>query len=127
MAKSSLRKNGFIGLLSLFVVLAELGCGTLVSNAVAPVTNISVTNNTSRTIAHIYLSSPDNDNWGPDQLNDNAMAPGASATISNASCAQATIKVVAEDQDGCFVTAVIQCNENSSWTITNAATPNCGN
>ncbi len=127
MTKLSLRKNAIIGFASLLVVFVVLGCGTMISNANAPAGNISVTNNSSRSISHIYLSAPDNDNWGPDQLNDNALAPGASVTINNASCNQSTIKVVAEDQEGCFVSAVIQCGENSSWTITNDTTPNCGN
>jgi hypothetical protein len=126
MTNSSLRKNGFIGLLSLFVLAAVLGCGTTISRAGAPATNISVTNNSSRTVTHLYLSPPDSDNWGADQLNDNALAPGASFTISNASCDQGSIKVIAEDQDGCFVSTVIQCSENAGWTITSDAVPNCG-
>ena len=127
MTKLSLRKNAIIGFTSLLVVFVVLGCGTLISNANAPAASIAVTNNSSRSISHIYLSAPDNDNWGPDQLNNASLAPGASVTINNASCNQSTIKVVAEDQDGCFVSAVIECAENSSWTITNDATPNCGN
>jgi hypothetical protein len=126
MTKSSVRKNGFIGFISLLVVFAVLGCGTMISNANAPVTNIAVTNNSGRTIAHIYLSPPDNDNWGPDQLNNSSLAPGASVTISNASCNQATIKVIAEDSDGCFTSAVIECSENSGWTIASDAARNCG-
>ena len=127
MTNSSIRKYGFISLVSLLVMVAVLGCGTMISNANAPATSISVTNNSSRTISHIYLSSPDNDNWGPDQLSETSISPGASVTINNASCNQATVKVIAEDQDGCFVSAVIECTENSSWTISNDATPNCGN
>ena len=125
MTKSSLRKNGFIGLLSLLVVVAVLGCGTMVSRAVAPVTNISVTNNSGRTISHVYLSPPNSDNWGPDQLNDSGLAPGASVTINNAAC-EGSVKVIAEDQDGCFITTVVQCSENAGWTIASDAPRNCG-
>ena len=127
MTKSSLRKNGFIGLLFLFVIVAVLGCGTMVSTAVAPPANISITNNSGRSISHVYLSPPNSENWGPDQLNDNAIAPGSSFTISNAACDQGSIKIIAEDQDGCFITTVIQCSENAGWTITSDAPRNCGN
>lgn len=126
MTKSSLRKNGFISLLSLLVVLAVLGCGTMVSNAVAPATNIAITNSSGRTISHIYLSPPNSDNWGPDQLNDNAIASGTSITITSAAC-EGSVKVIAEDQDGCFISTVIQCSENAGWTITSDAPRNCGN
>ena len=126
MTNSSLRKNGFIGLLSLFVVVAVLGCGTMVSNAVAPTTNISITNNSGRSISHIYLSPPNSDNWGPDQLNDNAVASGSSVTISSAAC-EGSVKVIAEDQDGCFISTTIACSENAGWTISSDAPRNCGN
>lgn len=126
MTKSSLRKNGIIGLLSVLAVFVVLGCGTMISKATAPTMTISVTNNSGRTISHIYLSAADNDNWGPDQLNDTPVASGSSVSINSASC-QGSIKVIAEDADGCFVTTVIQCAENADWTITSDAARNCGN
>jgi hypothetical protein len=110
----------------LCVVILVLGCSTMLSRARTQMTTITVTNNSSRTITHVYLSPPASDNWSADQLSDNALAPGASVTISNASCGQDGLKIIAEDQDGCFASSVIDCSGDSSWTITNASGRDCG-
>ena len=88
---------------------------------------ISVVNNSALEIRHLYLSAPDNDNWGPDQLNNTIIRTGETFTLNNVSCGQAEIKLVAEDQNGCFVTQVVACADNSTWTIPAGVTPNCGN
>jgi len=88
---------------------------------------IRVVNNSALEIRHLYLSAPDSDNWGPDQLDNAIISPGGAFTINNVSCGQAEIKVIAEDQNGCFVSQVIACADNSSWTIPAGVTPNCGN
>src|SRR6476659_5747993 len=96
----------------LFTSLAVLGMfigmmvyGPLLSKANAPAaTAITIVNNSSREIRHVYLSAPDQNNWGSDQLVNSAIAPnGGSFTISDASCGGTGIKVIAEDQDGCFI------------------------
>jgi hypothetical protein len=37
---------------------------------------ISIVNNGGSEIRHFYLSPPDNDNWGPDQLNETGISRG---------------------------------------------------
>src|SRR5438270_5036782 len=54
---------------------------------------ITVTNSSSREIRHLYLSPPDSDNWGPDQLHDSAIAAQGSFTIGSVSCDQGTVKI----------------------------------
>lgn len=127
MTNSFLMKNRWHRLALLFVVVVVLGCGTIPSRARTQPISINVNNNSGRTITHLYLSPADSDNWGPDLLGDNAIASGSSFTISEAACDQASIKVIAEDQDGCFVSSVVECSGNSTWTITNDAARNCGN
>ena len=119
----------------LFTFLAVLGmfAGMMVygplSKAHAPATTaITIVNNSSREIRHVYLSAPDQNNWGSDQLVNSVIAPnGGSFTISDASCGGASVKVIAEDQEGCFSYQVVSCSENSSWTITNSTARDCGN
>jgi hypothetical protein len=119
----------------LFTSLAVLGMfvGMMVygplSKANAPATAaITIVNNSSREIRHVYLSAPDQNNWGSDQLVNSVIAPnGGSFTISDASCGGASVKVIAEDQEGCFSYQVVSCSENSSWTITNSTARDCGN
>ena len=88
---------------------------------------ITVTNNARRIITHIYLAAPDRDYWGPDQLDDALLRSGQSLTISNADCYPLGVKVIAEDQDGCFVSTVMACAAEGSWTITDSAGRDCGN
>lgn len=118
----------------LFTILAVLGifvgmmvCGPLLSKAHAPSTAITIVNNSSREIRHVYLSPPDSNNWGSDQLMNSVISPnGGSVTLSNVSCSGSSVKVIAEDQDGCFIYQVVSCSENVTWTIASDATRDCG-
>jgi hypothetical protein len=110
----------------LAAVLCLASAWTVLSGATAPTTAITVVNNSSLEIRHLYLSPADNDNWGPDQLNQSVIAPGQSVTI-NAEWNQATVKVISEDQNGCFLYQTLDATGNASWTITSNAVPDCGN
>jgi hypothetical protein len=93
----------------------------------APSSTITIVNNSGLEIRHVYLSPVNGDNWGADQLNDSAViASGASFTINDVSCAQGSIKVIAEDQNGCFFYNTADCTANSTWAIGANATPDCG-
>jgi len=115
-----------------FVLLAVFAgimvCAPLLSAAPALTSAITIVNNSSREIRHVYLSAPDQNNWGSDQLvNSTIPANGGSVTLSNVSCGGASIKVIAEDHDGCFSYAVVSCSDNATWTITDSTTRDCGN
>ena len=126
----TLRKSSplFTSLAVLGVFIGMMVCGPLLSKAHAPATAITIVNNSSREIRHVYLSAPDQNNWGSDQLVNSVIAPnGGSFTISDASCGGTSIKVIAEDQEGCFSYQVVACSESASWTITNDTSRDCGN
>lgn len=113
---------------AMFVVLFGIfACVPLRSGAHAPATTVTIVNNSSREIRHVYLSPADSDNWGADQLNNSVIAPGGTVTLGNISCGGTNIKVIAEDQNGCFLYHIVLCNDNATWTITNDAVPDCGN
>ena len=118
--------NRFAIVMVLIGILAAL---PLLSGAhTATTTNITIVNNSSREIRHVYLSATNQDNWGPDQLNHSVIAAGGGTfTMANVSCSAADIKVIAEDQNGCFVSHVNACGGSVTWTITNDATADCGN
>jgi len=114
-------------LIIICVALLTLAALPLLSSArSATAISITITNNSSREIRHVYLSPVNQDVWGSDQIN-SVIAPGGSATLSNVACDQAEIKVIAEDQDGCFLYQVVSCAGNAAWTITNEASRDCGN
>ena len=114
-------------LVVLGVFVGMMVCGPLLSRAYAPSTAITIVNNSGREIRHVFLSPPDQNNWGPDQLGSSAIAPnGGSATVS-ASCSGPSIKVIAEDHEGCFSYQVLTCSDTATWTITNDTARDCGN
>jgi hypothetical protein len=122
-----LNSRSIFRLAMLAAVLSLMSALPLLSGAAAPTTTaITVTNDSSLEIRHLYLSPADNDNWGPDQLNGSVIATGQSVTI-NAVWDQATVKVVSEDQNGCFLYQTLDATGNASWTITSNAVPDCGN
>jgi hypothetical protein len=122
------RSNATNSFAILLVVIGILAAAPLLAGARVPATtNITIVNNSSREIRHLYLSPPNQNNWGPDQLNGSVISSGGgSYTLSNVSCAQASIKVITEDQNGCFLYKIVTCGDNATWTITNDATPDCG-
>jgi len=127
----TLRKSSplSVSLVVLGIFIGLMVCAPMLSRAdVATTTAITIVNNSSREIRHVYLSPPDQNNWGPDQLVNSVIpAGGGSFTISNVSCSSSTIKVIAEDQDGCFLYQVVTCSENATWTITTSTARDCGN
>ena len=128
--RNSLRKSSplFMSLVVLAVFAGMMVCGPLLTKAYGPTTAITIVNNSNREIRHVYLSPPDQNNWGSDQLGSSVIsANGGSVTLGSVSCGGASIKVIAEDQDGCFAYQVVSCSESASWTITNETTRDCGN
>ena len=125
-----LRKSSplFTSLAVLGIFVGMMVSGPLLSKAYVPSTAITIVNNSSREIRHVYLSPPDQNNWGSDQLVNSVISPnGGSFTISNVSCGGSSIKVITEDQDGCFIYQVVTCAENVTWTIASNAARDCGN
>jgi hypothetical protein len=108
----------------LVAIFSLVSISPLLSRA-QPTTSINIVNNSTRTIRHVYLSHVDADDWGGDQLS-SGLASGQSATVSNFACDQQQIKVIGEDQDGCFLTSVVACGESATWTITNETAADCG-
>jgi hypothetical protein len=126
----TLRKSSpvSVSLVVLAIFVGIMVCAPLLSSAYVPSMSITIVNNSSREIRHVYLSPPDQNNWGSDQLVNSVIpANGGSFTISNVSCSGSGIKVITEDQNGCFLYQVVTCSDSATWTITNDATPDCGN
>lgn len=89
-------------------------------------TSVNIVNNSNREVRNVYLSHVNADDWGGNQLsNGQVIAPGESHNISNVACDQQQVKVIGEDQDGCFLTTVVNCGESATWTITNDTARDC--
>jgi len=128
--RNTLRKSNtlFTSLVALAICVGIMVCGPLLSQAHVSTSSITIVNNSGREIRHVYLSAPDQNNWGSDQLSNSVIAPnGGSFTISDVSCSGSTIKVIAEDHEGCFSYQVVSCSGSATWTITNDTSRDCGN
>ena len=124
----SLKSKCVASHLSMILIVAGILAGVpLLSGACVRATiNIAIINNSQKEIRHVYLAPGDPNNWGPDQLNGSVITPGSSFTLSNVSCGGSSIRVIAEDQNGCFFYNSVSCGDNATWTIANDATPDCG-
>jgi hypothetical protein len=108
------------------VLLAAFAGVTLLAVArPQPTLSVTIQNNSQAQIRALYVAVGDPNNWGPDQLNGSAVAPGASYTL-NLSCDGSSVRVITEDQNGCFLYHPVSCDGNSTWTITDSETPDCG-
>jgi hypothetical protein len=119
-SKRSLYRLAILSL-SLFALAA-------LSSARTPMTtSVNIVNNSSREIRNVYLSHINTDDWSGNQLSDGTViAPGQSYNLNNVACDQQQVKVIGEDQDGCFVSTVVNCNESATWTVTNDSARDCG-
>jgi hypothetical protein len=117
-------RNGF-RLMMMATLLCAVGTITFLSAAPAATTAITIENNSSWQIQHLYLSPANDDNWSADQLS-GPISAGQTVTL-NITWNQSVVKLVSEDQDGCFLYNTIDATVDGLWTITNDATRNCGN
>lgn len=115
----------FFRVLTLIGGLCALAALTPGSTANAPALTINLVNNSGSEIRNLFLSPVDNDNWGADQLKGQTIGPGSTRTLQ-VSWDQSTVKIVAEDQDGCFLNTTVEATGTQSWTITNNTPRDCG-
>lgn len=122
--KNSRSKRNFYRLAILSLSLFALAA---LSSARTPMaTSVNVVNNSNREIRSVYLSHVNADDWTGNQLSNGAViAPGQSYNLSNVACDQQQVKVIAEDQDGCFLSTVVNCGDSPTWTISNDTARDC--
>ena len=126
MKNTILNLRNSIRLALMATLICTMGTVYLLYAAPAQSVTLTVVNNSPRDIRYLYLSPTDNDNWSADQLNESSISPGASRTL-NITWEQAAVKLVAEDQDGCFLSTTKSMTSNIEWTIASDAPRNCGN
>jgi hypothetical protein len=110
--------------MALFATMAISSASTR-ATAVNVATSVNIVNNSSREIRNVYLSSVNADNWGANQLGNSTIGPGQSFALNDVACDQQQVRVIGEDQDGCFLSTVITCGESATWTITNSTATDC--
>ena len=112
------------GVMTLIAVSFLVSAATATSATLSTL-SIRVANNSGRDIKHLYLAPANTDNWGADQLNGTPISPGVTRTVS-VSWDQSSIKLVAEDADGCFLTTTVQASAEVDWSVNGDTPRNCG-
>ena|SRR5437016_977610 len=113
-------------LIIICVALLAIALVPLLSSARTQTTSVNIVNNSSRNLVHVYVSHVNVDDWSGNQLGDATIGPGQSFSLANFACDQQQAKVIAEDQDGCFLSTVVNCGDSTTWTVTNDTARDCG-
>jgi len=125
--KTNTHRNRWYVTLGTIAVIALVLIGIKTTAAIKNTSvSITVRNDSQRTIAHVYVATGDPNNWGPDRLNGSPITNGGSVVLSDVACSDGGTRVIAEDQNGCFVYDNATCDANQTWAITDAVTPDCG-
>ena len=93
--------------------------------AAAKPADVKITNRTDWEIHELYLSSVDDESWGPDQLGDEVIGKDESFTLQGVPCDDYDVKIVDEEGDACIVAEVDICGTNHQWTITSGDLLQC--
>jgi hypothetical protein len=111
----------------LAIISLSLLALAVISSARTPTTtSVNIVNNSSREIRNVYLSHVNSNDWSGNQLDNATIPAGQSFTLNNVACDQQQVKVIGEDQDGCFVSTIVNCGDNATWTVTNSTARDCG-
>ncbi len=113
-------------LIIICVALLAVVAIPLRSSARVPATSVNIVNNSNKMIRNVYLSHVNTDDWSANQLGEATISPGQSFALNNLACDQQQVKVIAEDQDGCFLSTVVNCGDSATWTVTNDSSRDCG-
>jgi len=81
---------------------------------------VEIRNDSDWAIHELYISSDDENEWGPDQLGQDIIeADGGSYQLHSIPCDSYDIRLVDEDGDECVVGGVPLCGDSDVWRITN--------
>jgi hypothetical protein len=86
---------------------------------------ITIRNESSWVLHELYLSSVDDEEWGPDQLGSEVIGSGDEFILTHVPCEVYDVRLVDEDGDACILDAVALCNHDASWHITDTELLSC--
>ena len=107
------------------VSLALVGLPAVAHAAKGKKATVKIVNKSDWEIHHLFLSSTEEEEWGPDQLGDEVVETGDSFTLNQIPCDSYDVKLIDEDDDECVVEDVDLCGGAESWVITNKILLGC--
>ncbi len=109
-------RAGLLGVFALLLVTPVVAKGGA---------TITVSNESRWEIHHLYLSSTDDQYWGPDQLGEDIIRPGHTFKLTDIPCNKYDVKVVDEDGDACVINSIKMCGDAQVWHLTNEELLSC--
>lgn len=81
---------------------------------------VVIENQSDWEIHQLFLSSVDEEEWGPDQLGDEIIpSSGGRFTLHSIPCDDYDVQLIDEDGDSCVVGGVGLCGDRDTWVISN--------
>jgi len=105
---------GSVCVLTLLAMLVAAGA----AEARRSDSDVTFVNRSSWDIYEIYLSAVDEDEWGPDQLEEGILESGASFLLHSIPCDDYDVLLIDEDGDECVLEDVDLCGDSEEWVIT---------
>jgi hypothetical protein len=87
--------------------------------------SVTLANQSSYAIEHLFLSPQNQGSWGPDQLGADILASGQTVKFDGIDCDTYDLRLVDEDGDECVVPGVDLCLEDAQWELTDEALLSC--
>jgi hypothetical protein len=81
--------------------------------------SVTLANNSSFAIKHIFLSAYDQESWGADQLGADVLESGQAVKFEGIECNKYDLRLIDEDGDECVVQDIDLCLEDAQWELTN--------
>ena len=86
---------------------------------------VEFVNRSSWDIYELYISASDEEEWGPDQLEDGILESGGSFLLHSIPCDDYDVLLIDEDGDECILEEVDLCGDSEEWVITDKALLAC--
>ena len=87
--------------------------------------SITVDNDSSYAVHHIFLTPAHEVHWGPDQLGHDVLDPHETITLAGLDCEQYDLKLVDHEGDECTVEDIDLCLEDAHWHLTDSQLSAC--
>ena len=123
--KISTRIKAALAVLACFGILfGAIAVTPLTANAQGSRYALTIRNYSRYRIDRLYLSTSDENSWGPDQLGQNVINANSAFTLTNIRPGEYDIKIVDRSGDGCTIRRV-SVFEDKVWTLTTASLLQC--
>lgn len=86
---------------------------------------ISIDNDSSYAVHHVYLTPAHAVSWGPDQLGTDVLNPHEVALLSGLDCTEYDLRLVDHEGDECVVEDIDLCLQDAHWHLTDNALAAC--